>query len=57
MITAKKGYENVNKINEEDIIATIEAIKKIFEKLCSLNSETEELAEDVENNEEIFDDS
>ena len=46
--TIEKAYENVNKTNEEDI-ATIEK----FEKLCSLNSEIEELAEDAENNKKI----
>ena len=55
MNTTKKAYGNVNKTNEEDIIATIEVIEKKFEKLCSLNSEIEELAEDAENNEEIYD--
>ena len=45
--------ENVNKTNEKDIIATIEVIEKKFEKLCSLNSEIEELAEDAENNKKI----
>ena len=49
--TIEKAYENVNKTNEEDIIATMELI----EKLCSLNCEIEELAEDAENNEEIYD--
>ena len=53
--TIEKAYGNVNKTNEEDIIATIEVIEKKFEKLCSLNSEIEELAEDAENNEEIYD--
>ena len=48
-----KAHENVNKTNEEKIIATIEVIEKTFEKLCGLNSEIEELAEDAENNEEI----
>ena len=47
--------ENVNKTNEKDIIATIEVIEKKFEKLCSLNSKIEELAEDAENNKEIYD--
>ena len=28
--TAEKAYENVNKTNEEDIIATTEAIEKKF---------------------------
>ena len=55
MNTIEKAYGNVNKTNEEDIIATIEVIEKKFEKLCSLNSEIEELAEDAENNEEIYD--
>ena len=40
-----KAYENVNKTNEENIIATIDVIEKTFEKLCGLNSEIEELAE------------
>ena len=53
--TIEKAYENVNKINEEDIIATIDVTEKKFEKLFSLNSEIEELAEDAENNEEIYD--
>ena len=52
MNTIEKTYENVNKTNEEDI-ATIEVIEKKFEKLCSLNSEIEELAEDAENNKKI----
>ena len=52
--TIEKAYENVNKTNEEDI-ATIEVIEKKFEKLCSLNSEIEELAEDAENNKKISD--
>ena len=51
--TIEKAYGNVNKTNEEDIIATIE--QKKFQKICSLNSEIEELAEDAENNEEIYD--
>ena len=51
--TIEKAYGNVNKTNEEDIIATIE--EKKFQKICSLNSEIEELAEDAENNEEIYD--
>ena len=51
----EKAYENVNKTNEEDIIATTEAIEKKFEELCSLNSEIEELAEVAENNDEIYD--
>ena len=55
MNTTEKAYGNENKTNEEDIIATIEVIEKKFEKLCSLNSEIEELAEDAENNEEIYD--
>ena len=50
----EKAYENVNKTNEEDI-ATLEVIEKKFEKLCSLNSEIKELAEDAKNNEEIYD--
>ena len=45
--TIEKAYENVNKTNEEDIIATLEVIEKKFEKLCSLNSEIKELAEDA----------
>ena len=53
--TIEKACENVNKTNKVDIIATIEVIEKKFEKLCSLNSEIEELAEDTENNEEIYD--
>ena len=53
--TIEKAYENVNKTNEEDIIATLEVIEKKFEKLCSLNSEIKELAEDAKNNEEIYD--
>ena len=53
--TIEKAYENVNKTNEEDIVATMEVIEKKFEKLCRLNSEIEELAEDAENNEEIYD--
>ena len=53
--TIEKAYEKVNKTNEEDIITTTEVIEKKFEKLCSLNSEIEELAEDAENNEEIYD--
>ena len=53
--TIEKAYENVNKTNEEDIIATREVIEKKSEKLSSLNSETEEFAEDAENNEEIYD--
>ena len=52
MNTIEKAYENVNKTNEEDI-ATIEVIEKKFEKLRSLNSEIEELAEDAENNKKI----
>ena len=44
-----------NKTNEEDIIATIEIVEEKFEKLCSLNDETEELAEDAENHEKIYD--
>ena len=51
----EEAYENVNKSNEEDIIATIEVIEKKFEKLRSLNGEIEELAEDAESNEEIYD--
>ena len=47
--TTEKAYENVNKTNEKDIIATIEVIEKKFEKLCSLNNEIEEVAEDAEN--------
>ena len=31
--TIEKAYKNVNKTNEEDIIATIEVIEKKFEKL------------------------
>ena len=54
MNTIEKAYENVNKTNEEDI-ATIELIEKKFEKLCGLNSEIQELAEDAENNEKIYD--
>ena len=54
MNTIEKAYENVNKSNKEYIIATIEVIQKNFEKLCSLNSEIEELAENAENNEEIY---
>ena len=53
--TIQKAYENVNKTNEEHIIAATEAIEKKFDKLSSLNSEIEELAEDAENNEEIYD--
>ena len=53
--TIEKAYENVNKTNEEDIIATREVIEKKSEKLNSLNSETEEFAEDAENTEEIYD--
>ena len=53
--TMEKAYGNVNKTNEEDIIATREVIEKKSEKLNSLNSETEEFAEDAENNEEIYD--
>ena len=53
--TIEKAYGNVNKTNEEDIIATREVIEKKSEKLSSLNSETEEFAEDAENNEEIYD--
>ena len=53
--TIEKAYENINKTNEEDIIATIEVVQEKFEKLCSFNSETEELAENGENNEEIYD--
>ena len=53
--TIEKAYENLNKTNEEDIIATIEIVEKKFEKLCSLNDETEELAEDAENHEKIYD--
>ena len=49
MNTTEKAYENVNKTNEKDIIATIEVIEKKFEKLCSLNNEIEEVAEDAEN--------
>ena len=51
--TIEKAYEKVNKTNEEDIITTTEVIEKKFEKLCSLNSEIEELAEDAENNKKI----
>ena len=53
--TIEKAYENINKTNEEDIIATIEVVQEKFEKLCSFNSEIEELAENGENNEEIYD--
>ena len=53
----EKAYENVNKFNEEDIIATIEVIENKFGKLCNLNSEIEELSEDVEDSEEICDNS
>ena len=53
--TTEKAYENVNKTNEEDIIATIEVIEKKFEKLCSLNNEIEEVAEDAENDKKIYD--
>ena len=53
--TIEKAYGNVNKTNGEDIIATIQVIEKKFEKLCLLNSEIEELAEDAENNEEKYD--
>ena len=53
--TREKACGNVNKTNEEDIIATIEVFEKKFEKLCSLNSEREELGEDAENIEEIDD--
>ena len=53
--TIEKAYENIDKTNEEDIIATIEVVQKKFEKLCSFNSEIEELAENGENNEEIYD--
>ena len=45
--TIEKAYENVNKTNKEYIIATIEVIEKKFEKLFSLNSEIEELAENA----------
>ena len=41
--TREKTYENLNKTNEEDIIATIEVTEKTFEKLCSLNSEKKNL--------------
>ena len=51
----EEAYENVNESKEEDIIATIEVIEKKFEKLRSLNGEIEELAEDAESNEEIYD--
>ena len=34
--TIEKAYENVNKTNEEDIIAIIEVIEKNFERLCGL---------------------
>ena len=53
--TIEKAYGNVNKTNEEDIIATREVIEKKSEKLSSLNSETEEFTEDAENNKEIYD--
>ena len=53
--TTEKAYENVNKTNEKDIIATIEVIEKKFEKLCSLNNEIEEVAEDAENDKKIYD--
>ena len=53
--TIEKAYENIIKTNEEDIIATIEVVQEKFEKLCSFNSEIEELAENGENNEEIYD--
>ena len=52
--TIEKTYENVNKANEENVNATIEVIEKKFEDFCGLNSEIEEFAEDVENNEEIY---
>ena len=48
---------NVNETNREVIIATIEVVGKTFVKLCSLNSEIEELAKDAENNQEIYDNS
>ena len=48
--TIEKAYKNVNKTNEEDIIATIEVI----EKLCCLKKEIEELPQDAENNKEIY---
>ena len=53
--TIEKAYENVSKTNEEEIIATIKFIEKKSEKLCSLNNEIEELAEDGKNNKEIYD--
>ena len=53
--TIEKAYENINKTNEEDIIATIEVVQEKFEKLCSFNSKIEELAENGKNNEEIYD--
>ena len=53
--TIEKAYGNVNKTNEEDVIATREVNEKKSEKLSSLNSETEEFAEGAENNEEIYD--
>ena len=43
----EKTFGNINKTHKEDIIATIEVIEKKFEKLCSLNSEMEGLAEDA----------
>ena len=46
---------NINETNREVIIATIEVVGKKFVKLCSLNSEIEELAKDAENNQEIYD--
>ena len=57
MRVIEKAYENANKFNEEDIIATIEVIENKFGKLCNLNCEIEELSEDVEDSEEICDNS
>ena len=34
--TIEKLYENVNKVNKEDIIATTEVIEKKLKKLCRL---------------------
>ena len=51
----EKAFKNVNKQEEEDVIATLEVIENKFKKICTLNNEIEELADEEENNEEIND--